>query len=751
MQYDGDWTVAWDTISTLPTNPSSWPAITNGNVAVVPFIDASNRYGTISSKNVIGGHSTQSFFDSLEPLDTFDFAKVKCVLVNTADDHSVIQQISVVDVRLDLHYGVLSVTFDTSVSGLMITHEWRALKNVQFAIMHTIKFIGSVPSDTFKIMCFHEVSPVSGWPSADVVHNSDAVNGIGYDDGSDKVLLVHSSLYRDVSRNVFQSCAQAYIRVGNDTTIPHPISSYTTERNAATVVIPLVIEDPLMSIDVTLSILTAVTSGPLDASTGAGKLARKLVVAQFGNTQERTPNSALAAVVAANEAAWDKIWKSFVKINGTASDIVNVNWALRYSQWMLHSCNCSTAAEASMGVGDVALDGPVANGRMNAGFVNNALLTNFPAAELQLVTRAGQLDHARRATRGDGHQGAAFPYNEHKGADVSEATIALINNEPHTVRGSAMLAIDAWNHYRLRLDKRWLNDYGYAMIRDACDYVASLATQPDEVGQPRLYVLPSEQAGILDLVAAIGALRAGIEASYALGYDPRDEWVAIRYGLMLPVDGLDPSILLAPADTNLNPVDTLEPLRALQEPFFSLASDFGLVKTNMIVSTYEQWAPALGTACKTYVAEMARLTSLAQIMQIVQTASSKTNYQAQLATLLTTHFDNATGFGNAREPLALQDADTASAAHNNEIGALFVLSVIHGIAGVRITGGLTETGEAYASFGVNSSAFAALPEDWDSITVKGMGYAQADVIIMNGTSDFVATASDEPWQGTFIP
>jgi hypothetical protein len=729
MEYDGDWKISWDKVSQVPSDPLSWPLLTNGNVGIVPSLDTSNRYGLCSVKNVVSGMSTSSQYDSFAPMNTFDISRVKCTLVDETETASYIEQTTLTDLQLNMQYGVLSATFSTSVSGLEIKHEWRALKHVQHAILHTLCFTGSVPPDTSKIVCYHEVGVPEGWSSADMVHNSDTVNGIGYNDGSDGVLYVSSSSY------VNQQCASAFIRVGNDTSRAHPISSYVNERNASTSVIPIAIADPLGAIDVTLAVLSVVQVMPCRP--------KKTVMAHFGNTREMTPVAALASVISANDAAWNTLWKSQVVVNGSASILHDLNWAIRYSQWMLHSSYSTTLDESSPGIGDVSPDGPIANGRQDSYYTSCALLHVFLSGEQQLNARCGQLPSARQTTRSDGYQGSGFPYNELKGSDVSEAKLALLGSEPPVVRGSAFLAINCWNHYRIRRDLRWLHDFGYAMIRDTCDYIASLAYQPDPVGQPQLYSLPSEQAGTLDLISSIAALRCGIEASYALRYDPKEAWVAIRYGLRVPVDGLDSNIVLAPANTNLNPVDTQEPSRALQEPLFSLASDFGLVSVGMITATFEQWMPPLGTPCKTYVAEMVRLHGLGQIMQIHQNQISKSQFSFQLRKVLDTHFDLVTGFGNARAP-------GGHSAHNNDMAAQFVLAVMQGLCGVKVTGGLTETGEEYATFGVNSSVFSSLPSGWDGIAIRGLGYSQADMVIMNGASDYVKSASDSPWRENFI-
>jgi hypothetical protein len=77
-------------------------------------------------------------------------------------------------------------------------------------------------------------------------------------------------------------------------------------------------------------------------------------------------------------------------------------------------------------------------------------------------------------------------------------------------------------------------------------------------------------------------------------------------------------------------------------------------------------------------------------------------------------------------PLAV-DASTTDL----NLSAMLVLTVMQGLGGVAIIGGVTETRFYYTEMGVMASVSAALPTSWERMYVRGVGPAQKDFSVLN--------------------
>ena len=294
--------------------------------------------------------------------------------------------------------------------------------------------------------------------------------------------------------------------------------------------------------------------------------------------------------------------------------------------------------------------------------------------------------------------------------------------------------------------------------------LCSSATCPDPVGQPDVFSLVGAvgpdvgRAGAVDdpaLVAAVvGGIRGAVEAAYVIGQSPPAIWTSVRYGLTLPsaVSPIDGGPLIgSDAATPLAPLGIPEPLLVLSEPLLSLSEDLG-ANASTLPQNAAYWGSAAGrrsTGVSAFEAAFGDLVLLHAAAQLSQyDASRSPAFLAALGATLAAHSDAASGgWGNLRPA-----AGPSAAPSDLGLSAMLLLVFVQGLCGATVQGGVTQTRILYATMGVNASATAVLPADWQNVRIHGLG-GQADLVLFNSaTADGVTSGGPGgPSGGAYVP
>jgi hypothetical protein len=471
-----------------------------------------------------------------------------------------------------------------------------------------------------------------------------------------------------------------------------------------------------------------------DNAVDAGEQLRRVILGQLASLPA-SAEDAVTALCNRHVDAWNVLWMSDVwfdiKPDASPQELARAlrfQGMLRYAVYNLHA----SARHGSV----VDLAGTFANGAADAWIVPALLLLQTDAGLGALDAHHAALPDASRAASAFGFRGAKFPF---QGDDASGTVNALQYEAEGPLRmfNCALVAIAAWDYYRISMDRDWLQEHGYALLRGVADLIVSAAQR--DADSATLYHLrnvvgfddafPPATDNALSVASALCALRCAIEASYELGYYPKYSWTSVRYGLVVPLSPTD-VVLRDAAPTSAPPAGghamRLEPLMVLQPQLNDAAfgPDSGRSLGSALKANVQAWASeSTGHPIDRMLLAYAQA-------QLAQTEVRAADAQAAVAAFFAA-FDDPTpdadddGWGN------LEGFGAVSAFNDLNLSALLVLAVAQGLAGISLTGGVTETRFYYMEMGVVAAFSAALPMSWERLFVRGVGPAQKDFSVLN--------------------
>lgn len=169
-----------------------------------------------------------------------------------------------------------------------------------------------------------------------------------------------------------------------------------------------------------------------------------------------------------HDAAWDKLWKSDIKIEGDEASQRDVHSAMYHLYSFVRS---GTAYSPSpMGLSGLGYNGHV---------FWDAELWMFPSllilhpemAKSMLEYRFQRLKEAEHNAFAHGYKGAMYPWES--AATGNEETPVWALSGPFEHHITADVAIAAWNYFSVTHDTSWLQEKGFPMIKACADFWAS--------------------------------------------------------------------------------------------------------------------------------------------------------------------------------------------------------------------------------------------------------------------------------------
>jgi protein-glucosylgalactosylhydroxylysine glucosidase len=226
-----------------------------------------------------------------------------------------------------------------------------------------------------------------------------------------------------------------------------------------------------------------------------------------------------------HEAAWEKLWRSDVVIEGDLQAQKDVRFALYHLY--------SFAREGtSYSLSPMGLSGLGYNGHV---FWDTELWMYPPLLMLQpdiarslLEYRFQRLDAARKNAFSHGYKGAMFPWESSAEGTEDTPVWALTGPFQHHITGCVGWAF--WKYYQVTHDKQWLRDRGYPMLKEVADFWAS---RVERKGPGRYEINnvigANEWQENIDNNAftngmAITVLRYATQAAKELGIAPDADW-----------------------------------------------------------------------------------------------------------------------------------------------------------------------------------------------------------------------------------
>lgn len=460
--------------------------------------------------------------------------------------------------------------------------------------------------------------------------------------------------------------------------------------------------------------------------------ARRVAVALRGSDSAAACAARLrAAHAVAMAAAWEVGVSVDVRIAASAADQERaraLQRALRFAQFTVMGAvrEGSLADVSPAAAAAVDRDGSLLWGLEL--HVIPYLLYQSPRTARRLLDQAFRcLDVARALAEGSGLSGTLFGAGAVPGADAAGRPFWDLTSSLAIFK-SAVVAVAAWDYYRVSLDRSWLLRRGFEILAGVADMVAARARLSGG----------TSLRGVLDLdgcevdddaftnYAARLALKAAMEASYELRYAVPSEWESAYFGLGV---ALFPGTNVVKANAGAGAGDslaTLHPLLVLQEHYSGEYLRALPAVTNGEQVLGENAAFYASAASSSTALSPRNLLLLAGVYGVLarSTPAHADTWQQHIDAFLNEAQGDVWG--------ALSDAtDAARRGGDVALSAQFLGTVVCGLCGLGIAGGTTPSGFHYSRFGVFGRFSTNLPIGVASVRVPRVGRGAQTFQVIN--------------------
>jgi len=239
-------------------------------------------------------------------------------------------------------------------------------------------------------------------------------------------------------------------------------------------------------------------------------------------------------LLARHISLWQSLWQGDIEIEGDLQSQQDVRLALYH----LYSFG---AEGTDLSIPPMGLSSQNYNGHIfwdsELWMFPPLLILNKGIAESMINYRVNRLDEARHKASVYGYDGAMFPWESDDTGDEATPPFALTGTFEHHI--TADIAIAAWNYYRVTGDKRWLEEKGYPLLKEIAGYwVSRVSSNADGSYSVKNVVGANEFAHNVDDNAftngsVMTALRFASLAALVLGEKPSPEWDKMADGILI--------------------------------------------------------------------------------------------------------------------------------------------------------------------------------------------------------------------------
>jgi len=234
----------------------------------------------------------------------------------------------------------------------------------------------------------------------------------------------------------------------------------------------------------------------------------------------------------AHNEAWDKLWKSDIKIEGDPQAQQDVHSMLYH----LYSFSREGTAFAPSPMG---LSGLGYNGHIfwdSDLWMFPALLVLHPEIAKSLIEyRYERLEAAKQNAFAHGYKGAMFPWESSDNGTEETPVGALSGPFEHHI--TACVGLAAWNYYCVTQDKEWLKEKGWPLISATADYWASRVERngPGHYDINNVVAADEWAEGIDNDAFTNGAAKADLQcaalAAKVLGIKANADWADVAQNI----------------------------------------------------------------------------------------------------------------------------------------------------------------------------------------------------------------------------
>jgi len=460
--------------------------------------------------------------------------------------------------------------------------------------------------------------------------------------------------------------------------------------------------------------------------------------------------------------AWDVTWSTNVivtpKLGITATESERLNKFKRHLRYALYNVYSSIRGGVDRPLNPASSSGSYVDLKGNAAsegdlwFLPCLTVLKPTAARASLDARKEELPHATQIAHAFGHKGAKFPYATNKTNGVLWDAAAVTH-----VFNTALVAVNAWNYYRVSQDRDWLQMTGFPVIQAVANFTASVFETDPDTGTLKLTpsaVVDGRKGAhnAFAVNACLLALKAAVEAAYVLSLGVRREWTEVLSNAH-PITFQVPSTALAPVfkfdDEHVayrGPIRIAEPLLNLTTTYSRFYLPRNAVdREETIVRNLAYYDVLLGDSGSRDVPENVLLRAhaegvLAQLPggdgeNITEIARERTEtFFARLEAFLESTAEPLWGNLDLNPARRKNNQDQASALDDlNDLNAsaMLLLTVLGAAAGVRVAGGVTDTRFVYEELRTEAARNRKLPKTWRDIRVTRLGGGSSTAVVVN--------------------
>ncbi|GEM_PF-165797 len=243
------------------------------------------------------------------------------------------------------------------------------------------------------------------------------------------------------------------------------------------------------------------------------------------------------ALLDAQRAAWAKLWRSDIRIDGDPQ-------AQRAVHSDLYYLLANVAPDTAWGVGACAITTNYAGHVFwdSDSWIFPALLLLHPQRARSIVMfRDRTLPAAQQRAHEAGFAGAKFPWEADPDNGTEQILYAAHRLSVGEIHVSADIAIAQWQYWLATHDVAWLRQHGWPVIRDVAGFWTSRATYDpakrryeirDVVSVEEPYAHVDDDA--FTNASAAKALRIATQAAALVGAKPDPRWAKVAAGLHIP-------------------------------------------------------------------------------------------------------------------------------------------------------------------------------------------------------------------------
>ncbi len=243
-----------------------------------------------------------------------------------------------------------------------------------------------------------------------------------------------------------------------------------------------------------------------------------------------------------NNEAWNKLWKTDIKIYGNPQ----LQKAVHSMMFYLF-CSIRAGTNFSIPPMGLANDGYYGHIFWDADtFMFPALLLMHPEmAESMVNFRFEALDAAKANAKLNGYKGAMYPWESDEIGNEATPGFAY-QNALHENHITGDVALAQWQYYLATGNKQWLADTGYSVIKETADFWTSRVSFNKKKDRFEIKNVVSVDEGKIGInndtytnSIAKKNLEIAIEAGRILNKKINHEWINVKDKIYIPFDSVN--------------------------------------------------------------------------------------------------------------------------------------------------------------------------------------------------------------------